>query len=190
MRHLLKYAAIVIVAACIAVFSAWWGIFKLQDLSAVKNGIWRTNPNIGTAQADPYSRAFAAIKALFVLNKTETIYFQAFSDAAGETLSTNCDYTLVGKELDSRWWSIAVYGADGYLIPNKANRYSYTGKELTSDQKEFTIHLSMTYKEGNWLPTGDQGVFSIILRMYNPESKVYENLEAYELPKMIKEECR
>ncbi len=191
MKQILKIMGILIAALVIALASGWVAIFKLQSLSSVKNGVWQVNSVQGGMDANPYTKAYTAVKALFAMDKTETLYFDAYEDADGEVLNSACEYTLSGKAMDARWWSVTAYGAERYLILNPVNRYSFAGEELvTSGNSRFTIRLAASEKEGNWLPTGDEEKFSIMLRLYNPEAQVYQNLETYELPTLIKEGCR
>ena len=191
MRHVIKYLVIMIVALILGSFTAWLGVFKISHVTYIKNGAWRINTAIGSREVDIYTRAYVAAKLLFALNKSEALYYTAFTDDEGIPLSTNCNYRIEGKDLDAGWWSITVYGPDQFLVPNKQNRYSYTNDELISNEKKnYVIHLSSNPKEGNWLPTGKQGSFNLVLRLYNPAPSIYKNLATCELPRIIKEGCR
>ena len=76
------------------------------------------------AKASPYLRAYVAVHGLLALGREETIYYTATNDSEGQTLDGNCSYRVEGRDLPARWWGITAYGADDFLIPNPADRYS------------------------------------------------------------------
>ena len=189
---MLKSFAALIIAVLLGVGSALALIYHPPMNSGVKNGAWTTNLNVGSANAGMYLRAVIARVALFALNKTETIYYSADRDDAGERLRSGCDYRIEGRSIPSRWWSITLYGADNFLVPNQQRRYSYNMKNLAREPDgSYKIFISRTAKEGNWIPSGDRDQqITLSLRCYNPEPIVYEKPDAIELPKIIREACR
>lgn len=176
------------------VFGVSSGLYRIRAITRKKtdrNGAWGINLNTGNKDANMYERASVAVAGLFGLNKTETLYFTCYSDDTGRRLDSDNEYRLEGEDLDARWWSITTYDKDHYLIPNKLNRLSYNGTNLLRDtSNRYTIHLSKEIKEGNWLPVGDQGNFTITIRLYNPARNVYENPQGIELPRVIREESK
>ncbi len=190
----LKLLATLVGALLIGLGSAWWSINSGLG-SALQNGAWSTDPAIGSEAAGPYARAAVARAGLLALNKSETVYFTASMDDAGEPLSTRCSYRLEGKRLATRWWSITAYGADHYLIPNKDNRYSQAMNTVTRNSDlSFTINVSPDGSGANGIPTGtaapdEEVAFSLTLRLYNPDEETYSNLETLALPTVTKEGC-
>lgn len=192
-RRISKYLLVVMVALALGVGSALLGVGLVTEKDLIRNGAWYTGLTYGSEQAGMYTRAAIAIEALFALNRSEVIYYTADTDDTGQLLRSSFDYRIEGTNLDpySSWWSITVYGADNFLIPNEQNRYSYTNKNIEYDENgNFTIFLSSTPKTGNWLPTGNQKKITLFLRIYNPALSVYENLDTIELPHIITEECK
>lgn len=165
----------------------------ITNMSGVENGPWATSLAIGSTSANPYLRAWVAKHGLLALTKSETIYLTAYVDDNGEPLLGNCDYKIEGKAPDTRWWSIAAYGEDDFLIPNEQRRYSWSCTEMKLEPGgHFTIYVSRTPKEGNWVPTGNAKKLSLTLRLYNPGPAYYdyETLKTVELPRIIKEGCK
>ena len=163
-------------------------IYSMTRKRTVSVKGWRYNLYAGTQKMNMYERACIAILGLFALNKTEAFYLNSFEDAEGKPLDCSFNYRLEGKDFDARWWSVTTYDKDHYLIENKLDRFSYNGDNLSrNDDGGYTIHLSQTPKEGNWLPVGREGKFSITIRLYNPSKDVYENPEKMELPRIIRE---
>jgi len=177
-RRISKYLLVVVVALALGVGSALLGVGLVTEKDLIRNGAWYTGLTYGSEQAGMYTRAAVAIEWLFALNRSEVIYYMADTDDAGQLLRSSCDYRIEGSSLDAyaSWWSITVYGADNFLIPNEQNRYSYTNKNIEYDEDgKFTIFLSSTPKTGNWLPAGNQKKITLALRMYNPAPSVYRS---------------
>lgn len=161
----------------------------------ISNGPWRTSLVTGSAEAGPYTRARVAIGGLLALAPSETIYFTAISDDAGEPLSARCDYRLAGGELAARWWSVTAYAADDFLIPNDGGRYSLsrTTLERAAPGGAWSAIVSPEPHEGNWLPSGrprEAGAFSLTLRLYNPAPSLAASPATADLPSLVREVCR
>ena len=192
MKLILKILICLLVALVLGIGSALLLIkFSPIDKSRVVNGPWRTSLSIGSPQAGIYLRAWVALNGLFALNKTETVYFSADTDEDGQSLRSGCDYRVEGRDMAARWWSITVYGADNYLIPNEAMRNAFNDQDVAKNADgRYTISVSSTPKRGNWLPSGNQDQLYLTLRLYNPLPEVYHKPAELELPQIIKEACR
>ncbi len=185
-RNLATALAVLLVACGLAAGSAWWALFHggPQDVAV---GAWRMNSLAGSAQAGLYTRARGAVTGLFALNASETIYFAAAQDDAGRPLRAACRYTLTGRSLTARWWSITAYADDFFLIPNAAQRFSYNmGNLAFAPDGSFTLTTGPDPQPGNWLPTGRQGGrqggLHLLLRLYNPAPAVLALPQATPLP--------
>lgn len=187
-------AGVLIVALGLGLGSAWWMI-NAGFGSGLQNGAWATNTNIGSPQANPYTRAAVARAGLLALNKSETVYFTAATDDAGEPLTTKCTYRLEGAPLATRWWSITAYGADHYLIPNPQKHYSQAMNTVSrAADNSFTLTVGPDATGENSIPTGYAGSgegapFSLTLRLYNPAEETYTNLGGIRLPAITRETC-
>jgi hypothetical protein len=160
----------------------------VYDANAIHNGPWGTNLLQGSTVQDPYTRYIIAVRAVMALPREETIYYGAVTSDKGEELLSQDDYAIAGKNIDTRWWSITVYDEGGWLIPNQFDRYSYNVNTVKFDADgTFTIHVSRTPKEGNWLPVGSSKKFQLLLRCYNPGPDFYKMPDKVELPHIMKE---
>jgi hypothetical protein len=178
----------IILGSAIGIGSAILAFEQGVNARGIINGAWRTNLSAGSQQADIFTRAWIAVHGLLALNQSETIYYHSYTDDNGQPLSSENVYRIEGKAPDSRWWSITVYGADDFLIPNELSRYSYSGNSVMYDRDgKFTIYLARVQKPGDWLPLGNQNKFNLSLRLYNPGESVRSNPAAVELPHIIKE---
>lgn len=195
MKRPLKIVLAVLVALIlgggIGVGSAIAAYENLMSAQSVTNGVWQTNLDVGSSEANPYVRAWVAVHGLLALNQSETIYCNAYTDESGKPFDGDSVYRIEGKAPDARWWSITVYGEDDFLIPNPLNRYSYSGNTVTYDKDgKFTIYLSRSEKPGDWIPLGDQKKFNMSLRLYNPGESIRKNFAVCDLPRVIREESK
>ena len=189
MKYSVNYLAAFMTALVIGLSSALWSINLITERTGVKNGPWFTNLTIGSRQCNPYLKAQVALKGLFALHKSESIYYLANCDEDGQPLNSSYDYRIEGEDLDARWWSITVYGEDLFLIPDGQCRYSYNRTNVTCNADgKYTIYLSATFKNGNWLPTGDEKQLYLTLRLYNPGMTVFQNPASINLPRIVREE--
>lgn len=191
MKTWVKAAISVVAATCLANTATYFLLTTAVEREGLRNGAWETNLTMGSQEAGMYTRAAIAVGGLFALSRQETLYFTAFQDDDGNMLEARCDYVLEGRELAARWWSMTVYGWDHYLIDNPENRYSYNMANLARQSDDsYQLHLSSNRRPGNWLPTGDSGVFSVTLRLYNPDASVHEHPATAELPSIRRVACR
>ncbi len=155
------------------------------DRGQVSIGPWRTSLATGGTDADMYTRTYVALTGLLALNRGETTYFVATHDDAGRPLQARCDYDVIGKTIDARWWSVTAYADDNFLIPNAAGTFSFNNKSARPDADgRFALALGPRQRPGNWLPTGDAGGFNLLLRLYNPGADIARDPRAAMLPQI------
>jgi hypothetical protein len=188
--HWALKSLIVTVAGIVLGLAVTWITIVHGDMpGGVSDGPWKTNRAVGSAQSDPYTRASVAVHGLFALNHKETLYYTATTDENGGALDGACRYEIVGRDPDTRWWSITAYGADDFLIPNSANRYSVakTTVQRRADGS-FTIEVGRTANGVNWIPV-QPGAFSLTLRLYNPGPTTSIDPSQTALPTLKKVGC-
>lgn len=163
----------------------------LMNRMTIAAGPWRTTLAAGSESANPYERAAIALVGLYALGRQETLYYTAYDDSDGRPLDGRCDYALAGRPLPARWWSLTLYGADNYLVPNAANLYSRHANNLeTADDGAYAVAVSATPQPKNWLPSPAEGNFSITARLYNPDPAVFADLSNVALPTIARGACR
>lgn len=166
-------------------------MITLLDRSLIHDGPWRTTLTAGSREANFYERAAIAIGGIYALSKEETLYYTAFSDSEGRPLDGRCFYEVSGRPLPARWWSLTMYGADNYLVPNAAGVYSRHADNLQFEPDgSFAMPVSATPQARNWLPAPAQGEFSITARLYNPDPAIFKDLTAVALPQILRGTCR
>jgi len=192
--QLLRLAGAAALAVVLGLATAYQAVRSGFSGGEVSNGPWRTSLVTGSRDADLYTRARVAVGGLLALAPSETVYWNADSDVGGERLDARCVYRVEGDELPARWWSVTAYGADHYLIPNDAGRFSFSQTTLArAPGGPWAVTVSSEPHAGNWLPSGRAGAsgpFDLTLRLYNPQPEVYEQPTVVALPRIVRESCR
>jgi hypothetical protein len=133
------------------------GSIRINKSGGVSDGPWRTSHYAGSRESSPYLRAYIAVHGLLALGREETIYYTAADDSEGQTLDGNCSYRVEGRDRPARWWSITAYGADDFLIPNPADRYSVSVNSVARRADDtFAVTLSKKQAEGDWIPVTER----------------------------------
>lgn len=188
-RVALKALAAAVTGVALGVLLTWASV-SLVAFGTVKDGPWRTNLTLGSAQGGPYLRAYVAVHGLFALKRSEAIYYNATRDSDGNRLNGACIYRIVGRDPEARWWSITAYGEDDFLIANAARRYSVSTESIMRrGDNSFVIAVSRAPGGVNWIAVGD-GPFSLTLRLYHPAAAVTANPAKAVLPQIRRETCR
>jgi hypothetical protein len=157
----------------------------------ISSGPWQTNLANGSVDADLYTRAVVARRGLLALSREETLYYTATTDSDGQPLTGNCDYRLHGTPLAARWWSITAYGADSFLIPNAARRYSLSQTTVARKPSGlYTIAVGADPQGRNTLTVRDGEPFDLTARLYDPDASVYEAPGNAALPRIERVSCR
>lgn len=158
----------------------------------VQVGPWTTNLDVGSRAASPWLRAGVALGGFLALDRSETLYFAAFDDDDGRTLSRRCSYRVEGDVPDARWWSVTVYGADGFLISNRARRYAFGASDGVR-RGAVTMELAPRSDDPRVVPLGDEPAdasFSLALRLYEPSPTIVRDPRRARLPRIRRLACR
>lgn len=190
MNYFLRLAGATVLSIVLGLGSAFYGIrYMTGSRSVIQNGAWFADMTTGGADATMYTRARVAIVGLLALNRSETIYFTARRDSAGDALDGHCSYRIEGRDPDARWWSITAYASDNYLIDHPAKRYSVSKNSVArAPDGSFVVRLSTSAEPNNWIATSVDG-FDVTLRLYNPGEGVIKDPAAVSLPSITKEAC-
>ncbi len=96
LRTILLTAFILVTAIAGGAVSVWYALRSQEGIGAVTIGPWTTFPDLGTSQADPYSKARIAREGVLSLGLAEGLAFVAQRDSDGATLDRNCTYAVEG----------------------------------------------------------------------------------------------
>lgn len=189
MRRALKIFAMLVIGVAVGLAATWATAIRGTMGGEVADGPWSTGLYTGSSEGSPYLRARIAVHGLLALSRNETVYYTALRDSDGALLDGNCTYRIEGRDLPTRWWSITAYGADDYLIPNEANRYSVSVSSVArGSDGSFSVTLSKAKANGNWIPLVP-GRFDLTIRLYNPSAEVVNDPAHVGLPTIGKAAC-
>ena len=153
---------------------------KTFDFDAKRNG-WAINMGGAEFGGDDLLRAAVAMDQIYVLPAEEALYLNARTDGNGEQLDGRNSYRLrfAADEMPpvDAFWSVTVYFAKGFLVPNPVDRYSI-GDRTPGLQREADGSLEIILQHerpadraANWLPVPDEP-FMLMMRLYNPTDAV------------------
>ncbi len=148
---------------------------------AVEVSGWSSDWTIGSASANPWTRARVARHGLLALTKDEAVYFTRNTDDAGDRLSEACTYRVSGGEMPALWWSVTLYDATSYLPANKDRALSFdqtkAGIEDDDDAWSFTVAAEGP-ETGGWVSSHKAGNFDLTLRLYKPSPELIADPES------------
>ena len=189
MPRVLKILLTLIGGIALGLAATWATVIRSNNSGGIGDGSWRTSLFAGSSEGGPYLRAYVAVHGLLALNRTETVYYNAGNDSDGHALDGHCSYIVGGLDPPARWWSITAYGADDFLIPNTADRYSASMNSVTRRKDgTFAVTLSQQQPEGDWIPVA-AGHFDLTIRLYNPQAEVAADPARVVLPTIKKMAC-
>ncbi len=143
--------------------SSWYAVEMGMPFNIERQGPWTRWTGAGQSDADPYSRTHFSNRAQILFNANLTIRFEATVDDRNRRLHSSCDYLIEGRNINSPWWTIAVFDNRGRLIPNAAQRYSFNSETVAySPDGSFAIRLARETRPYNWLPTTQAGRIIVV----------------------------
>jgi hypothetical protein len=189
-RRWARYLACGLAGAVLGIGASLYSVRAGAFGSSARIGPWATGTDFGTADAGAYTRAVVALRGLLALPAREARYYTAAEDDAGRPLEGRCAYRIKGGEAGGAWWSLTLYGRDGFLVANPANIWSVGSAALPPDERQsWTVTASPGRRPGRWLPTGGIDRFELTLRVYLPEDRGRSNLPRERLPRIERLDC-
>lgn len=188
---LLSVLAVFAVAVVTGLGGTWLAISAGAGFETLKVGPWVSHPRNGAIDADPYARAVIVRTGEIPLGLGEGLAFTAGRDSAGQPLVSSCSYRVFGRVPPTRFWTLAAHEVDGSLMPNPADRWSFTSGEVVRDSSgRVAVEVSHEVRPGNWLPVGSDRRFQLTLRLYDtPVSGAAAALEAQAMPRIDRVSC-
>lgn len=185
-RYLVTGLAGTLLGTALAAYSVKAGVLG----AAQRAGPWTTGSDFGSARADAYTRAVVALRGLLALPAGEARYYNAAVDDTGRPLDGRCRYLVRGGELSARWWSLTLYDPAGYLVPNRADIYSFGSMALSpGEARRWTVMVAPAPMPAHWIPTGRVARFELTLRTYLPTGAGQTGLPRARLPSITRVAC-
>jgi hypothetical protein len=135
--------------------STWYMVEAGSRLTTRSFGPWTTWIAAGRPDADPYTRAHTARNGLLPIASTLELSFYAKTDSDRAQLQSSCDYAITVEGLEGAWWNLAAFDRRGGLIPNGADRFTFSSDTaMREPDGRAVIVVARDARPGNWLPVG------------------------------------
>lgn len=192
---MLKTAFLVTLFLAIAIVgggaSVWYALDAREGVGAVAIGNWAAFPEIGTPDADPYSRARIAREGVLSLGRAEGLPFIAKRDSNGDILHRNCVYRIEGDMPPARFWTL--YAADATLTALKTENGRpaalHSFEVLHRPHHGLIILAGPRPEPGNWLPLQGSGEMFLVLTLYDTAIASSTGIADVTLPVITKSGC-
>lgn len=173
MRRSLHYLVAVVAGSLLGLGSALWmaGLWpagRNLTFGDVDVGGWRSDFAVGSAAADPYTRARVARHGLLALAKTEAVYFTRNVDDSGAPLQEACTYRISGEALPTGWWSVTLYDGQSMLPANIDDALSIDASRVGRGAWSAIIAPAPPAGSTPWISSRKAGNFDLTLRLYMP----------------------
>jgi hypothetical protein len=152
------------------------------NLVKVANG-WQTFATAGVYGNAYLARAVFSALGVGANQIEDSIYPIAAADADGNPLDGNHDYVLHFSKAElppvDAFWSITMYDADGYQVPNALDRFAIGDRDALKYNADGSLDLYFQNaspgadKESNWLPV-PKGPLGIVMRLYAPRPEALD----------------
>jgi hypothetical protein len=159
------------------------------DTSVHEVNGWQQWPKLGDYGGDFLLRAAVAQTVWGANVPEEAVYLRSLYDGHGDRYTGRHTYVLhfaAGSLPPAKaFWSLTVYGPDGFLVENAIHRYAIGDRTpgLKVDRNGsldiYLGHDPPAGHEANWLPV-PAGSFTLILRIYLPHEAVIDG--TYKVP--------
>jgi hypothetical protein len=155
--------------------------WKVKSLARIANG-WLMNTDTMGVYGNYYlKRAIIAQLGLGANLQEDAVYPMVTTDESGKPLDGVNNYVLhfdngATPPVDA-FWSVTLYGADSYQVPNSINRFAVSSWMPFKYNPDGSLDLYIQNenpgadKEPNWLPA-PKALFNLTMRIYAPKQEV------------------
>ena len=171
--------------------SVWFALSASEGIGAVVIGGWTAYPDVGTPNADTYSKARFAREGGLALGRAEGIVFVARHDSSGDPLRRQCTYLVEGSIPSARFWTLYAADEQRIVLPPTIRRVPalHSLELLRTPDGAITIHVGNRPQPGNWLGTAGAGPMQLVLTLYDTPSATAARVMEVELPQVLRMAC-
>lgn len=174
MRRFLEIAFVIAIGLGLGGALAWASIQTRLGVGALSIGSWTAWPLVGSAKADPYSRAKVAVGGEVPLGAAEGVEFHARQDDAGEPLRRECQYILSGSTPPARLWTLSPYTLEGQPLERRPGSGATLAPLISrsivrSTDGRFVATVGPRAGANNWMRVSGSGPYQLVLRVYDTQ---------------------
>lgn len=191
LRTLFLTLVVLVVAVGGGAGSVWVALNASEGIGAVNIGPWTAFPDVGTPEADTYSKARFAREGGLSLGRAEGIAFSAQRDSAGALLRRDCSYTIEGPIPSARFWTLYAADAQRIVLPPTIRRVPalHSMEMLRTVDGAISITIGRHPAPGNWLGVTGDGPMQLVLTLYDTPTATAARVMEIELPQVLKAGC-
>ncbi|VAX17388.1 hypothetical protein MNBD_IGNAVI01-1193 [hydrothermal vent metagenome] len=162
---------------------------KDAGVPIVNNWLFATK-NMGTYGTDYEQRAFVAFIGLGANLPADAVYPSTSRDSEGNpTVGTNkyvLHFDKDGIPPVNAFWSLTAYNSKDFLVKNPINRFAIGDRDKLKFNKDGSLDIYIQNsdpgrdKTANWLPSTQEGLTNLTLRIYWPKESVLDG--TWEVP--------
>lgn len=192
---MLKQSLLIAVALAIAVgggAASVGMVLKSQEgIGAVSVGPWTAFPDIGTPDADPYSKARVARDGVLALGRAEGLSFIAERDSSGGHLRRECTYRIEGSLPVARFWTLYAADETQSVLKTAMRRDPalHSLEVLRQPDNSVEIAIGARPTPGNWLAVSGVGDMHLVLTLYDTPVAASTGLSGIEMPRIVRGQC-
>lgn len=162
-----------------------------EGIGAFKVGPWTAFPDIGTPDADPYSKARVARDGILALGRAEGLSFIAEVDSGGAHLKRECSYRVEGSLPVARFWTIYASDKEQIALKSRMRRDPdlHSLEVLRQPDNSIEIAVGAQPTPGNWLAVSGAGDMNLVLTLYDTPIASSTGLSDIEMPRIVKVQC-
>lgn len=171
--------------------SVWLALNAAEGIGTVRIGEWTAFPEVGTPEADTYSKARFAREGGLTLGRAEGIAFVAQRDSEGRLLRRECRYVIEGPIPSARFWTLYAADLQRVLLPPTRRRVPalHSQEMLRTVDGAVRVVVSHNPEPGNWLGLTDAGPMQLVLTLYDTPSATASRAAEAELPQVLRTGC-
>lgn len=172
--------------------SVWYMLQAQHGVGAMTVGPWTAYPEIGTPDADPYSKARIARDGVLTLGRAEGLVFVAEKDSGENALRRDCNYLIEGSAPRARFWTL--FAADQRLAA-----LEFAGKAaipaiqsrgiLRRPDNSFVVAFGPRPAPGNWVGISGAGPMRLVLTLYDTPIEGDSGLVDLVFPQILRTSC-
>ena len=189
MRFVLYLLMMCTVALGVGFGLSYYALNDGRMFGAVEIGPWAAWPDAGSPTPNPYTRSFLVREGELQLGQAEGIRFTASTDSAGDPLTRDCTYKVVGMTPLATGWTLVALDEDGINIaaPDADPVMRSNGLSRPNDGS-IAIAIGKHLSAGNWLELSGDGPFRLVLSLYDTATFSGFSSDS-SMPAITKEAC-
>lgn len=190
-RTIFLTAFVLIVSIGGGAASVWLALNASEGIGAVVISGWTAFPDVGTPNADTYSKARFAREGGLSLGRAEGITFVASHDTSGAQLRRECTYQIEGQIPSARFWTLYAADDQRVLLPPTVRRIPalHSQEMLRTVDGAISITASHDPAPGNWLGVTGTGPMQFVLTLYDTPAATSARVFEILLPQVLRTGC-